>query len=191
MPALLDDTQARLLLHKIAGRDEAALAELHRMIGPRLYGFAFQRSRNHEHAETVVVDTLWEIWQSCDRFRGTSLVSSWIFGIARNKSFELWRAAGPEHEDIDNYADELVCEAGDVSQALESKQESRKILLCIEKLSACQRECMQLAHFEGLGIAAIAEIQQVPENTVKTRLFHARRNLRTCLAQAVVGSPSR
>lgn len=181
MPALLDEHHAQLLLARIGQRDESALAELHRLIARRLYAFAFQRSRDHEHAETVVVDTLWEVWRCSDRFRGESRISTWIFGIARNKSFELWRHSGPDHEDIDSYIDDLPSEYGDLSRALEIKQESRKVLGCMDKLSPSQRECMQLVHFEGLALAEIAHIQGVPENTVKTRMFHARRNLRSCL----------
>ena len=186
MSALLDENHARLLLGRIAQRDEPALTELHRLIARRLYAFAFHRSRDHDHAETVVVDTLREVWQSCHKFRGTSQVSTWIFGIARNKSFELWRQSGPDHEDIDNYADELVADTAEVSHALEMEQESRKILGCMDRLSACQRECVQLVHYEGLGLAEIAQIQGVPENTVKTRMYHARRNLRSCLHPAEV-----
>jgi RNA polymerase sigma-70 factor, ECF subfamily len=50
-------------------------------------------------------------------------------------------------------------------------------------LSAAHRECMQLVYFEGLGLAEVASIQNVPENTVKTRLFHARKLMRSCVEQ--------
>jgi RNA polymerase sigma-70 factor (ECF subfamily) len=52
---------------------------------------------------------------------------------------------------------------------------------CIEKLSDAQRECVQLVFLEGLALAEIAAVQKVPEGTVKTRLFHGRKNLRECV----------
>ena len=49
------------------------------------------------------------------------------------------------------------------------------------KLSAEHRECVHLVFYEGLGLADVAALQGCPENTVKTRLFHARKKLTNCL----------
>ena len=51
----------------------------------------------------------------------------------------------------------------------------------MEALSPVQRECLYLVFYEGLSLAEVAALQDCPENTVKTRLFHARRNIRQCL----------
>jgi RNA polymerase sigma-70 factor (ECF subfamily) len=49
------------------------------------------------------------------------------------------------------------------------------------KLSDEHRECLHLVFFEGMGLAEVAEIQNCPEGTVKTRLFHARQKIKNCL----------
>ena len=177
----VDDALARSLLNLCARQDERALADLHRLLAPRIYAFAFHRLRDEVAAQTVVVDTLYEVWKSAAKFRGDSLVSTWILGIAKYKLMALWRQASPEHEDIMDYEDILPSDAEDGAAALSRWQQEQIVRVCMNELSAAHRECMQLVYFEGLGLAEVASVQQIPENTVKTRLFHARKNMRTCV----------
>jgi RNA polymerase sigma-70 factor (ECF subfamily) len=53
----------------------------------------------------------------------------------------------------------------------------------MEKLPDEQRDCLHFVFYEGLSLSEIAELQQCPENTVKTRLFHARQKIKHCLAK--------
>ena len=147
----------------------------------RVYAFALHRLREEDRAQSVVVDTMLHVWNSAERFRGESQVSTWIFGIARLKSFEQMRARAPEHEDIDDYGEILASDADDGETALGRWQQDNIVRNCLQALSAAHRECLQLVHYEGLGLAEVALAQGVPENTVKTRLFHARKNMRVCV----------
>jgi RNA polymerase sigma-70 factor (ECF subfamily) len=185
----VDDALARRLLQRCAQKDERALKDFHRLMAPRIYAFASHRLRDASMAETVVVDTLYEVWKSADRFRGESKVSTWVLGIARHMMLQLARQADPEHEDIDDHADELPGVYADGATALSRWQEEQVVRGCMNTLSAAHRECMQLVYFEGLGLADVAAVQQVPENTVKTRLFHARKNMRACVEQRLGGLP--
>jgi RNA polymerase sigma-70 factor (ECF subfamily) len=185
MTAPIDDQVARSLIDRIARRDEVALKELHRLMARRIYAFAFHRSGDADQAETVVVDTMWEVWKSAERFRGDSQVSTWVFGIARFKTMEQRRQGPRDHDDIDEMADELLSDADDGEQALDKWQQRQHVLGCLKKLSAAHRECMQLVHYEGMGLSEVAEVQGVPENTIKTRMFHARKYLKACLEIAL------
>jgi RNA polymerase sigma-70 factor (ECF subfamily) len=60
-------------------------------------------------------------------------------------------------------------------------QRREGVLHCMDKLSDEHRECVHLVFYEGLALAEVAEVQGCPENTVKTRLFHARQKLKNCL----------
>jgi RNA polymerase sigma-70 factor (ECF subfamily) len=184
----VDDVVARRLLERIAQQEERALTELHRLMGRRIYAFALHRLRNEEQAESVVVDTLWEVWRSARNFRGDSQASTWIFGIARFKSFDQLRRQGPDHEDIDDFAEILPSDVDDGERALDRWQQAQRVRDCLERLSAAHRECLQLVHYEGMGLAEVASVQGVPENTVKTRMFHARKNMRVCLDDCAVGA---
>lgn len=179
----IEDEVARGLIERCAQRDERALTELHRLMARRIYAFAFHRLRDEEAAQTVVVDALHEVWKCAAKFRGESRVSTWILGIARYKMMAHWRqAAGElEHEDIADYAETLPSDLDDGAKALSRWQEQQVVSVCMNELSAVQRECVQLVYFEGMGLSEVAAIQQTPENTVKTRLFHARKSMRLCV----------
>jgi len=190
MQPLIDDTLARQLLQRCAQRDERALVELHRLLARRIHAFAWQRLRNDEEAQTVVVDTLHEVWKSAARFRGESLVTTWVLGIARYKSLEQGRQQAPDADDIDDHADTLAADVDDGETALSRWQQAEQVRLCLQQLNAAQRECMQLVYYEGLGLADVALVQQVPEGTVKTRLFHARHQMRSCVEGASATGPA-
>lgn len=175
------EATARALLERLVQRDERAMHDLHRLYGRRIYQFALARLRDEHAAETVMSDTLFEVWKHPDRFRGESRFSTWLLGIARYKVLNTYRAAEPQHEDVADYAEVIADPDADVSGELEEKQRQRVLMNCIEALSPPQRQCIQLVFLEGMAVAEVASVQSVPEGTVKTRLFHGRRNLRDCV----------
>jgi len=179
--------QAQALLERIARRDESALAELHRAMARRIYAFALNRLHDEGEAESVVVDTLFDVWQQPKRFRGESQLSTWILGIARNKLLMLLRGRPPVGDDVDELADVLEDEGLGVFETVSAMQDRRQIFGCLETLPEAQRECLQLAFYEGCAIDEIAQFQSVPEGTVKTRLFHGRKAMKTCLEAAQRG----
>jgi RNA polymerase sigma-70 factor (ECF subfamily) len=183
----LSDAAVRDLLDRLIRRDERAMRELHGRYGRRIYLFAVARLRDEDAAETVMIDTLFEVWKHPDRFRGESRFSTWLLGIAKYKVLNAFRSAEPEHEDVEDYAEIIADPNADVAGAMENKQRQRILMECIEMLSAPQRECMQLVLLEGLALAEVATLQKVPEGTVKTRLFHGRKNLRDCVQSKGAG----
>ncbi|HET9642366.1 MAG TPA: sigma-70 family RNA polymerase sigma factor [Burkholderiaceae bacterium] len=179
----VDNALARSLLSRCAEQDERALAELHRILAPRIYAFSFHRLRDEEAAQTIVIDTMYEVWKSAGKFRGDSLVTTWVFGIARYKMMALQRQVGPEHEDIVDYEDVLPSDAEDGPAAMMRWQDEQIVRQCMNDLSPTHRECLQLVYFEGLGVADVAKVQNTYEGTVKTRLMHARKKMRACVEE--------
>lgn len=177
----LTDEQAVQLLRRIGDRDQAAFAALHRSMARRVFAFAMRIVRDEGHAEEVVVDTMLEVWEQCRRFRGGSRVSTWILGIARNKALTLLRRLRPTDALDDVEQERLVAEDGCGFDAVAALQRRDGVRECMCKLSSTHRECMHLVFFEGLSLAEVADIQSCPENTIKTRLFHARKKIEHCL----------
>jgi RNA polymerase sigma-70 factor (ECF subfamily) len=177
----LSEAAVRDLLDRLGRKDERAMRELHDRYGRRIFLFAVARLRDEDAAETVMIDTLFEVWKHPDRFRGESRFSTWLLGIAKYKVLNTFRSAEPEHEDVEDYAEIIADPHADVAGAMEQKQRQRILMDCIEALSPPQRECMQLVFMEGMALAEVANVQKVPEGTVKTRLFHGRKNLRDCV----------
>ncbi|MEO6065300.1 MAG: sigma-70 family RNA polymerase sigma factor [Lysobacterales bacterium] len=182
-PADLSDDDVRSLLDRLAGRDERALRELHERFARRIYLFAVSRLRDEDAAQTVMNDTLFECWKHPDRFRGESRFSTWLLGIAKYKVLTSFRSRGIEHEDIDDYAEVIADPSAGVVETLEDRERQQLLKDCIDALNDAQRECVQLVYLEGLALAEVAAVQKVPEGTVKTRLFHGRKNLRSCVEQ--------
>jgi RNA polymerase sigma-70 factor (ECF subfamily) len=182
-PAELSDDEVRRLLARLTEGDEHALRELHEIFARRIYLFAVSRLRDEDAAQTVMIDTLYEVWKHPDRFRGESRFSTWLLGIAKYKVLTAFRTRGVEHEDIDDYAEVIADPTAGVVEQLEENQRQQLLRDCIDKLSDAQRECVQLVFLEGMALAEIATVQKVPEGTVKTRLFHGRKNLRDCVEQ--------
>jgi RNA polymerase sigma-70 factor, ECF subfamily len=174
----LNNDLARELLTRIARGDEAALKVLHGHLGRRIYAFALNRLHDESEADAVVTDTLWEVWKHPTRFSGTSKFSTWVLGIARNKILTALRDRAPMSEELD---EELPTEDLGPFEQWQRQREGQAIRRCMDGLSDAHRECVQLVFFQDLSIAEVAQVQQCPENTVKTRLFHARSNLKKCL----------
>jgi RNA polymerase sigma-70 factor, ECF subfamily len=180
---VLDNNQAQALLARISNGDETAFKQLYQACSRLIHLFAVQRVSNPAEAEEVVVDTMVDVWKNPQRFRGDAKFSTWLLSIAKNKIIDRYRAQNPSHEDIDEYADTLQADdAAEGSNQLAAVQRRAGVDQCMERLSDDHRECLVLAYYEGLSITEIAELQAVPDNTVKTRLFHARQKIKTCLA---------
>jgi RNA polymerase sigma-70 factor, ECF subfamily len=177
--------QVLLLLDRIGRREEPALRELHALFAPRIYAFAMHRLRDHHDAETVAVDTLYDVWKKPAAFRGESRFSTWLMGIAHHKVLTLLRQRRGHQEDIDDHAAELSAPEPGPDVEMEDDERRRLLAACMQRLDDFRRQCLHLVFVEGMSLADVALIQQIPVNTVKTRLFHARRKLQDCVQRRV------
>lgn len=180
------DDRARALLALVAAGDQRAYEALYPLLSRRVYAFALRMTFNAETADEIMVDTMYEVWRTAGRFRGGSLVSTWVLGIARNKALMAMRSnPRSAHEDIDDLADVLEGEAPDGFALLAQKQARELMRDCLQGLSAKHRECLHLTYFEDLTIREIAVLVGVPDGTVKSRLFQARALLAVRLSAMV------
>ncbi len=174
------------LMEQVAARDEAALATLYKRMSRMIYAFSLRRLHAPEAAEEVVVETMYEVWKGAVRFGGRSMVSTWILGIARHKAIDKLRSRGMEHfEPLGDEADAVADSSPSVFDEIASRQRAAQVALCMESLPDEQRECLHMVFYEDAKLADIAAVQDCPENTVKTRLFHARRKMKECLERQI------
>src|SRR4029453_18119281 len=138
---------------------------------------------NPAQAEEIVSDTLYEVWKAPAKFRGDSQFPTWLIGIARNKVLMHWRSPKPaaDHADVADRAEQLPSDAPGAFDIMADQQRSEGVRTCVDKLGTDHRECVHLVFYQGMALADVARIQQIPEGTVKTRLFHARQKLKQCL----------
>jgi RNA polymerase sigma factor (sigma-70 family) len=178
----MEDTE-RALLRGCAEGDLRAFEELYAGYYRRLFGFALRVTRRAELVEEIVNDVLLAVWREAGRFDGRSRVSSWIFGIAWRQSLKALerdrRRTALEAEaarDLDHFDPSPGPE-----RAAEARESSGALRRALAALSPEQRAVVELTFFEGLSYPEIAGILDCPVNTVKTRMFHARRRLRELL----------
>jgi RNA polymerase sigma-70 factor, ECF subfamily len=179
----MDNPQVLRLLGRIEQQDEGAFRELYCAFSRKLYAYVLRQLSDPAQAEEIVADTLYEVWKAPAKFRGDSQFSTWLIGIARNKVLMHWRGRKPDadHDDVADLAEQLPSDSPGAFDLMAEQQRSDGVRLCVDKLGPDHRECVHLVFYQGMALADVARIQQIPEGTVKTRLFHARQKLKQCL----------
>jgi len=169
----------RELLARVASGDLQAFERLYRLYQPRLSRFLTTLLRRSQLIEEVLDDTMMVVWQSADKFRGSSKLSTWIFAIAYRKAHKA-RLRWPDP--IEEPEQDLrVSEDPTPDDELRHQKLHDSLMRAMDQLSADHRAVVDLTYFHGLGYREIAEIVDCPVDTVKTRMFHARRRLRQAL----------
>lgn len=185
----MDNDEVKLLLERVGREEQAAFRQLYKAFSRKVYAYVLNMLNDHARAEEVLVDTFYEVWRHPQRFRGDSQFSTWVIGIARRKALMVYRARRPDevHADLDDIAETTEAPTPDAFAELAGKQRREGVQLCMGKLSDEHRECLHLVFYEGMSLAEVAQVQNCPEGTVKTRLFHARQKIKNCL-QALLRS---
>lgn len=179
MPAGLSDEQHRALMTQIAKGDRRALDTLYRDIENSIFRFLLTKINDSYLAADILHDVFLEVWRSAGRFEGRSKVKTWVFGIAYRKVIDVYRKSS--RIDFVDEVPEQIDTSASAEQCLLAAQESVHLRHCLEELKAPQRSVIEMAFFEDLNYREIAEATDVPEGTVKTRVFHAKRLLLRCL----------
>ncbi len=177
-----DDADDRRLILRVCQQERAAFETLYRRYHPRLCRFLNRMLRPDHLIDEVLDDTLFVVWNQADRFNGQSKVSTWIFAIAYRKALKaIDRHDEPMPSPLDD--DQPHAAACDRPEARLSLSEARAALdAALRCLSVDQRAAVELTYFHGFSYPEIAQIVECPTDTVKTRMFHARKRLKTALA---------
>lgn len=179
-----EQTQQALIERIVAG-DKRAFEALFGTYGERVFRYAFRIVHDAAIAEEVANDVMLQVWNSASEFASRSKVSTWILGITRHVALNAIRRKQVTTVDIDATPEPADASASDVP-AHEHDRAVLKTSLkrALTKLSPDHREVIELTFFQGLNYQEIAQVVGCPENTVKTRMFHAKKQLRTTLQRS-------
>lgn len=169
----------RELLARVSAGDLQAFERLYRMYQPRLARFLISMLQRQQLVEEVLDDTMMVVWQTAGSFRGSSKPSTWIFAIAYRKALKA-KVRWPDPVEDDEFDMRVSDEPGPDDQ-LHHQRLHNALREAMEKLTAEHRAVVDLTYFHGMGYREIAEIVECPVDTVKTRMFHARRRLRQAM----------
>lgn len=177
-PATLRRAEANelRLIGRVGERDVKAFEDLYRAYYPRLARFLFNLLNRPQLVEEVLDDTLMTVWERAHTFQGASKLSTWIFTIAYRKAL---RARQSREEPLTDERMENEPSSDDTPEEEWRRQKVRELLVeALSELSPEHRAVVDLTYFHGMAYREIAAIMSCPVDTVKTRMFHARRNLK-------------
>lgn len=174
-----DEASERRLLAATGTADREAFSRLYRRYEARVYGYVRNFVRDSGLAEDLVVETMSAVWNGASTFDGRSRVSTWILGVARHKAIDAVRARTrrPVTVPVDA-ANDVECPMPGPPDSVGAEQVARQTRRALDALSGEHREVLRLAFYEELPYEEIAQLLQIPANTVKTRVFYAKQTLR-------------
>lgn len=167
------------LLTRVAAGDTQALSTLYKAFERPLYRFIQSRLNDPHESADLLHDVFMEVWRSASRFEGRSKVQTWIFGIAYRKTIDRFRKGG--RMDVTDTPPEVEDDSPDGEACLLAGQEAAHVRHCLGTLKDEMQSAIRLAFYEDMTYGQIAEIAEVPEGTIKTRIFHAKKLLLHCL----------
>jgi RNA polymerase sigma-70 factor (ECF subfamily) len=174
----------RELLARVSRGDLTAFERLYRLYQPRLARFLTTLLKRPQLIEEVLDDTMMVVWQTAGNFRGSSKPSTWVFAIAYRKAQKA-RVRWPDPVEEPEF-DNRISEDPLPDEELHHDQLRAALMKAMDQLSADHRAVVDLTYFHGLGYREIAEIVDCPVDTVKTRMFHARRRLKQAMSGSLV-----
>ena len=176
-------TTDEMLVSAIAGGDRNAMHTLYARHNVRVYRFILRMVRDTSTAEDLVSQVFLDVWRAASQFEGRSQVSTWLLSIARFKALTALRQR--RHEDIDQDNVLEIADDRDTPEASLDRATTSAILrACISKLSPAHREIVDLVYFHEMSVEEAGRLIGIPQATVKTRMFYARKQLAELLKGA-------
>jgi len=171
-----------VLIGRIAGGDRLAMQVLFARHHVRVYRFVLRLVRNEATAEDLISEVFLDVWRQAQKFEGRSAVSTWILSMARFKALSTLRRRTEDELD-DETAGTIEDPGDDPETPLAKKDKGAALRQCLEKLSAEHREIVDLVYYHEKSVAEVSIIVGIPEATVKTRMFYARKKLSELLKE--------
>jgi RNA polymerase sigma-70 factor (ECF subfamily) len=171
-----------VLIARIAGGDRLAMQVLFARHHVRVYRFVLRLVRNEATAEDLISEVFLDVWRQAEKFEGRAAVSTWMLGIARFKALSSLRRR-PEQELDEEMAEQIEDHSDDPEVTLAKKDKGSVLRQCLTGLSTEHREVIDLVYYHEKSVEEVARIVGIPEATVKTRMFYARKKLSELLKE--------
>jgi RNA polymerase sigma-70 factor, ECF subfamily len=174
------ETSDQALIALLAEGDKDAMRILFARHNVKVFRFLARLVGDAANAEDLVSEVFLEAWRQAARFEARSQVATWLLGIARHKALSALRRRPSEAPD--DALESIEDTADNPEVALQNRNTGAILRDCLQQLSSAHREIIDLIYYHGRTIDDAAQITGVPQNTVKTRMFHARKRIADLLA---------
>ena len=171
------------LLRRITRGDRQAFADFYDHTNTRVYGLVIRVLRDAGYSEETTQEVYLEVWRTASEYssaKGSPL--AWLLTMAHRRAIDRVRAeqAGSRRES--RYGAANVDPASDVvADSAIAGDEHRQVIDCLGGLTDAQRQCIQMAYYDGLTYAEVSQRLATNLSTIKSRIRDALRGLRNCL----------
>jgi RNA polymerase sigma-70 factor, ECF subfamily len=175
----------RMLIARIAGADKIALKRFFLRHQTRIFRFIQRIVRNEAVAEELTNEVFLDVWLDAKSYEGRSSVTTWLLTLAHNRAVSSLRKRRDEAWNEDEA--KHIPDGADTAEVVVQKANKGALLRqCLDALPPDQREIMDLVYYHERSIAEVSAIFGMPEGTVKTKMFNARKRLSELLKAAGV-----
>jgi RNA polymerase sigma-70 factor (ECF subfamily) len=186
-------TAERWLIERTLAGDEAAFGELVDRHGRAVFNIAYRLLGNRQEAQDLAQETLWRAYRGLDGFDLARPLAPWLYRITTNLSLNRLQRRPPPAVSLDEPPvtgeGQLQLQVADPgagpAEHLRQAEVQNRLRGAILDLPPSDRAVIELRHFQGLSYKEIAAVTGDSLSSVKSRLFRARRKLRTHLADLV------
>jgi RNA polymerase sigma-70 factor (ECF subfamily) len=165
------------LIARLCKADEFALEQLYHAYYNKLFRFVARITQRDDFIDEIINDVMFVVWEKAATYDTQCKPSTWIFGIAFNKARQALR--NDDRSELESFddLDEDSSWLGKQDSGMNKLELDDWLQSGLKQLSPDHRAVIELTYYEGLHYSEIATILDCPENTVKTRMLHARKNL--------------
>jgi RNA polymerase sigma-70 factor (ECF subfamily) len=175
------------LMQSIAAGDKRAMQVLFGRHNVKVYRFILRMVGREAVAEDLLNEVFMDVWRQAAKFEGRSKVSTWMMAIARFKALSALRQR--QDGELDEDAVAAIEDTSDnPEETLVKQQRATLMRQCMDQLSAAHREIIDLVYYHEKSVEEVSQILGVPQNTVKTRMFYARKRLAELLKEQGIDS---
>jgi RNA polymerase sigma-70 factor (ECF subfamily) len=172
-----------VLIERIAAGDRGAMRALFARHRLAVYRWLARLLRDEALAEDLLSEVFLDVWRQAAAFEARASVSTWLLAIARHKALSA-RRRRTEVELDDGVAATVADPADDPELVVEKKSRAELLRRSLHRLPPEQTEVIDLVYYHDKSVKEVAKIVGIPEATVKTRMFYARRKLADLVAAA-------
>lgn len=185
----MTDATDRELIALVAEGDRDAFTELMARTEDMVFAVCMRIMGNRETARDATQETFVTLFRKADRYKGTAAVTTWLYRVTVNTCYDMLRKAKRRQADsLPDYVDPADPQGSDGFTSVELRG---PVVAALRSLPEEFRTAIVLRDVEGLALADVAEILDVPVGTVKSRVFRGRKLLASELGNLQEGSERR
>ncbi|MDO1499962.1 RNA polymerase sigma factor [Winogradskyella maritima] len=176
-------TNDHQLIAQICEGNTKAYAQLVHQYKDLVFTLAFRMLKNREEAEEVSQDAFLKVYKSIQRFKGDAKLSTWIYKIAYNTCLDRIKKNKKHLADvpINEFTEHKLETIDNALTNMIDAERQNTIKACVNKLPSDDAYILTLFYFEDLSLEEIAETMSASANTLKVKLFRARKKLAVIL----------